>query len=359
MSNATTNQITANEEPWLEVTSSRNFSNWLALEKISLAFSTYQAGKVFLLGRKQDGQISVFERTLQRCMGLCSTDNGFWLSSTYQVWRFENALLPGQMHNDHDKLYIPRVGYTTGDLDVHDIVVEDSGRVVFVNTMFGCLATFSNQHSFTPLWKPPFLSKITPEDRCHLNGLALENGKCKYVTVVSKSDVVDGWRNRRHDGGCVLEVPTGEIIVSGLSMPHSPRVYRGELYVHNSGTGYFGKVDRKKGVFEPITFCPGYLRGMAFSGNYAIVGLSGPRKDKTFSGLQLDSELSKRDAEAWCGLQVIELSTGNVIEWVRLNGMVTELYDVVILKDVIRPMVLGFKTTEIAQLISMDEGKTL
>ncbi len=174
MSNATTNQITANEEPWLEVTSSRNFSNWLALEKISLAFSTYQAGKVFLLGRKQDGQISVFERTLQRCMGLCSTKNGFWLSSTYQVWRFENALLPGQMHNDHDKLYIHRVGYTTGDLDVHDIVVEDSGRVVFVNTMFGCLATFSNQHSFTPLWKPSFLSKITPEDRCHLNGLALE-----------------------------------------------------------------------------------------------------------------------------------------------------------------------------------------
>ena len=140
-------------------------------------------------------------------------------------------------------------------------------------------------------------------------------------------------------------------------MPHSPRVYRGELYVHNSGTGYFGKVDRQKGVFEPITFRPGYLRGMAFSGNYAIVGLSGPRKDKTFSGLQLDSELVKRDADAWCGLQVIELSSGNVIEWVRLNGLVTELYDVATLKDVIRPMVLGFKTTEIAQLVSMDRGE--
>jgi uncharacterized protein (TIGR03032 family) len=359
MSNATTTQTTAHDEPWLEVTSSRNFSNWLALENISLAFSTYQAGKVFLLGRKPDGQIAVFERTFQRCMGLCSTDNGFWLSSTYQVWRFENALLPGQMHNDHDRLYIPRVGYTTGDLDVHDIVVEDSGRVVFVNTMFGCLATFSNQHSFTPLWKPSFLSKITPEDRCHLNGLALENGKCRYVTVVSRSDVADGWRNRRHDGGCVLEVPSGETIVSGLSMPHSPRVHRGELYVHNSGTGYFGKIDRQKGLFEPITFCPGYLRGMAFSGNYAIVGLSRPREDKTFSGLRLESELLQRDAEAWCGLQVIELSTGNVIEWVRLNGIVTELYDVAILKDVTRPMILGFKTTEIAQLVSMDEGQSL
>jgi len=359
MINTTTEQMTTNEEPWLEIISSRNFGDWLARENISLAFSTYQAGKVFLLGRKQDGQIYIYERTMQRCMGLCSTANGFWLSSQYQVWRFENALMPGEIHNDHDKLYIPRVGYTTGDLDIHDIVVEDSGRVVFVNTMYGCLATFSDQHSFTPLWKPPFLSRISPEDRCHLNGLALENGACKYVTVVSKTDVADGWRNRRHHGGSVLEVPRGETIVSGLSMPHSPRVYGGELYIHNSGTGYFGKVNLEKGVFEPITFCPGYLRGLAFSGNYAIVGLSGPRKDKTFSGLQLDSELVKRNADAWCGLQVIELSTGNVIEWVRLNGMVTELYDVATLKDVIRPMVLGFKTTEIAQLVSMDEGQSL
>jgi uncharacterized protein (TIGR03032 family) len=349
----------ASEEPWVELTSSRNFSNWLAIQNISLAFTTYQAGKVFLLGRKQDGQIDAFERTLQRCMGLCTTENGFWLSSAYQIWRFENALQPGQMHNNHDKLYVPRVGYTTGDIDVHDVVVEDSGRVVFVNTKFGCLATFSDQHSFTPLWKPSFLSKLAPEDRCHLNGLALENGKCKYVTVVSNSDVVDGWRNRRRDGGCVLEVPSSETIVSGLSMPHSPRVHQGELYVHNSGTGYFGKVDRRKGTFEPIAFCPGFLRGMTFSGNYAIVGLSKPRQDKTFGGLQLESELLKRDAEAWCGLQVIELSTGNIIEWVRLNGAVTELYDVAILKDVIRPMVLGFKTTEIAQLVSMDEGQTL
>lgn len=68
----------------------------------------------------------------------------------------------------------------------------------------------------------------------------------------------------------------------------------------------------------------------------------------------MDAELLQRDAEAWCGLQVIELSTGNVIEWVRLKGMVTELYDVTVLKDVIRPMVLGFKTAEIAQLVSMD-----
>ncbi|MSR32980.1 MAG: TIGR03032 family protein [Gemmataceae bacterium] len=359
MSNGAKPISLTSEEPWLEVTSSRNFQNWLERERVGLAFSTYQAGKIFLLGRKADGQISVFERTLSRCMGLCATETGFWLSSTYQVWRFENALKPGQSHQNFDKLFVPRVGYTTGDLDVHDIVVESSGRVVFVNTSFGCLATFSPTHSFIPLWQPPFLSKLTPEDRCHLNGLALENGKCKYVTVVSKSDIVDGWRNRRHDGGCILEVPTGNVVASGLSMPHSPRVYRGQLYVHDSGNGYFCKVDVKTGAVERVAFCPGYLRGLDFSGDYAIAGLSGPRKDKTFSGLALDQELSKRDAEPWCGLQVIELSTGNVVEWVRLQGLVTELYDVVVLKDVVRPMLLGFKSNEIAQLLSMDDPQTL
>ncbi|MSR54676.1 MAG: TIGR03032 family protein [Gemmataceae bacterium] len=349
----------AAEEPWLEVASSRNFHQWLESEQVSLAFSTYQAGKVFLLGRKPDHQIAVFERTLDRCMGLCATDDGFWLSSKYQIWRFENALKPGQSHQGHDKLYIPRIGYTTGDLDVHDIVVESSGRIVFVNSSFGCLGTFSPTNSFTPLWQPPFLSKLTPEDRCHLNGLALEDGRCKYVTVVSRSDIVDGWRSRRHDGGCVLEVPTGEVIASGLSMPHSPRVHQGQLYVHDSGNGYFCRVNRANGSVDRIAFCPGYLRGLAFSGNFAIVGLSGPRRDKTFSGLALDQELAKRDAEAWCGIQIIELVTGNVVEWVRLTGLVSELYDVVTLKGVVRPMLLGFKSNEIAQLISMDEPKPL
>ena len=139
-------------------------------------------------------------------MGLYGDGQTLWLSSIFQLWRFENALAPGELHNGADRLYVPRVGYTTGDLDIHDIAVESSGRVVFVNTRFGCLAALSDQSSFTPLWRPPFLSKLAPEDRCHLNGLALEGGKARYVTAVSVSDVADGWRNRRRDGGVVIDV---------------------------------------------------------------------------------------------------------------------------------------------------------
>jgi uncharacterized protein (TIGR03032 family) len=345
--------------PQLELTTSRQFTSWLIEQQVSLAFTTYQAGKLFLIGMQPDGRLSVFERTFNRCLGLWGDSQTLWMSSLYQMWRFENILEPGQAANGHDRVYVPRIGYVTGDLDIHDVAIEADGRVVFVNTLFGCLATTSEQFSFTPLWQPPFLSKLAAEDRCHLNGLALENGRAAYVTAVSQSDVADGWRDRRRDGGCVIDVRTNDIVADGLSMPHSPRVYRGKLWVHNSGTGWFGSIDRAKGCFEPLTFCPGYLRGLSFHGDYAIVGLSKPRENKTFSGLALDENLATRQAEARCGVQVIDLRSGDAVHWLRLEGIVSELYDVVALAGVRRPSALGFKTDEIRRTLSVGQSQKL
>ncbi|HUB25742.1 MAG TPA: TIGR03032 family protein, partial [Tepidisphaeraceae bacterium] len=279
-------------------------------------------------------------------------------SSLYQIWKLEDSLTDGEKYQGHDRLYIPRIGYTTGDVDAHDIAVESSGRLVFVNTMFSCLATLSERRSFVPLWKPTFISKFAPEDRCHLNGLATENGKAAYVTSCSFSDVADGWRDRRQDGGCVIDVRSGNVVCRGLSMPHSPRVHEGKLFMHNSGAGWMGTIDLSRGAFEPLVFCPGYLRGLAFHGGYAIAGLSKPR-DRTFTGLTLDGELKKREAEPQCGLQIIDLKNGDVKHWVKVEGVVTELYDVAVLKGVIRPMALGFKTDEIQRTLSMDDAGKL
>jgi uncharacterized protein (TIGR03032 family) len=357
LSDQLTPSATTADEPWLEVYGSRQFTAWLAEQRVSLAFTTYQTGKLFLIGRQDDGRIAVFERTFNRCMGLWADGQTLWMSSLYQLWRFENALRPGHLHDGHDRLYVPRVGHTTGDLDIHDVAVDAGGRVVFVNTRFGCLATLSDRFSFTQLWRPPFLSKLAPEDRCHLNGLALEDGRPRYVTAVAATDVTDGWRDRRRDGGCVIDVRTNEVIVSGLSMPHSPRVYRGRLWLLDSGTGYFGSVDPTSRTFEPLTFCPGYLRGLTFVGDYAVVGLSRPRHDKTFAGLSLDQALAAKGAEARCGLHVIDVRTGDVVHWLRVEGMVSELYDVVALPGVVRPMALRFKTDEIQRMLAVgDEG---
>ena len=347
-------------QPWLEVVGSCYFLDWLAEQQVSLAFTTYQTGKVFFVGRKPDHQLSVFERTFAHSMGLCAADDGrtLWMSSRYQIWRFINVLHGGPTHNEFDALYIPRVAHTTGHLDVHDIAVEADGRVVFVNTMFCCLATLSSQASFTPLWQPPFVSALAPEDRCHLNGLALRDGRVRYVTSVAQTDVPEGWRERRTDGGCVIDVDSGEALVTGLSMPHSPRWYRDRLWVLNSGSGEFGYVDSAHGKFEPVTFCPGYLRGMTFVGDCAVVTLSMPRH-RTFEDLPLTEALKQRNSEPQCGLYVIDINTGHVVHTVRLDGMVSELYDVVALPDIARPMALGLKTTEIERMVQIDEPEPL
>ncbi|MEG5162998.1 TIGR03032 family protein [Microcoleus sp. AT3-A2] len=363
--------------PSLEVTASRQFTSWLAEQNLSLAFTTYQAGKVFFIGLQPNGQLSVFERSFERCMGLYAEGSTLYMSSLYQLWRFENALSAGEVHNGYDGVYVPQVGYITGDLDVHDVVVEvppqpplsrggqekqnfvppltkgGLGGVIFVNTLFSCLATVSEKYSFLPLWQPPFISKLAAEDRCHLNGLALRDGLPRYVTAVSQSDVADGWRDRRRDGGCVIDISSNEIILTGLSMPHSPRWYRDKLWLLNSGTGEFGYADIERGVFEPVAFCPGYMRGCAFSGDFAIVGLSKPRHNKTFSGLSLDDNLRAKDAEPRCGLVVIDLRSGDIVHSLRIEGVVEELYDVQVLPGVRRPMAIGFKTDEIRRVVTM------
>jgi uncharacterized protein (TIGR03032 family) len=290
-------------------------------------------------------------------MGLWAAPDGqtMWMSSKFQLWRFANALTASQTHDGYDRVYVPRTGHTTGDLDVHDVAIDGDGNVVFVATKFGCLATLSERHSFRELWRPNFLSRLTPEDRCHLNGMAMVDGRARYVPAVSQSDVVDGWRDHRHDGGVIVDVDSDEIIASGLSMPHSPRVYRDRLWVLNSGTGQLGYVARDSGQFEEVAFLPGFARGLTFVDNYAVVGLSQPRERQSFGGLALDDALADRRATAQCGLHIIDLHTGAVVQWLRLHGAVTELYDVAILPGARRPMMLGFATTEIEQLLSIQE----
>lgn len=339
--------------PQLEITTSRQFLSWLDEQKLSLAFTTYQIGKLFLLGLKPNGELSVFERTFNRCMGLCPTTNGFYMSSLYQVWRFENVFTQSENQDGYDRLYVPQVGNTTGDLDIHDMAVDADGRLVFVNTLFSCLAHLSETHSFKPLWRPSFISKLAAEDRCHLNGLAMKDGQPAYVTAVSQSDVVDGWRDHRADGGVVIDVASNEIVASGLSMPHSPRWHNGKLWLLNSGTGEFGHVELDSGRFVPVTFCAGYMRGLYFHGDFALVGLSLPRHNKTFSGLPLDDALASRQAKARCGLQVIDLRSGDAVHWVNIEGVVNELYDVITLPGVRRSIALGFKTDEIRRVISI------
>ena len=336
------------------ITVSRGFNAWLRTHSTSLAFTSYQSGQLFLVGVHPNGTVSFNQQNFQRAMGVCWQDDRLYLGSLFQLWRLENMLRPGEIGNQaFDVVLVPRNAQTTGDVDIHELGVNAEGKVIFVNTKYSCLSTLDLTYSFTPIWKPPFISKLTPEDRCHLNGLAMEGGRARYVTAVSRSDVLSGWRERRHEGGVLIEVETNRIVTDQLSMPHSPRLSGGALYALDSGRGQIIRIDRETGAKFDIAFCPGFLRGLSIHDGHAIVTVSKPRNG-TFNGLLLDGELKSRDAEPWCGIMIVSLATGDIVEWIKLDGHITEMFDVCVMPGVRCPMALGPGTAEIQSAITFE-----
>jgi uncharacterized protein (TIGR03032 family) len=342
--------------PSVHVQASRRFAGWLAAEQASLAFSTYQAGKLFLVGVDGRGELSLFNRTLARAMGIAVHGSTLWVASLWQLWRFEDALSDGERKGPHDRWFVPQVAYTTGDIDVHDVAVDADGEPVFVSTLFSCLARPDVRCSFQPVWKPPFISRIAAEDRCHLNGLAMRDGRPAYVTCVARTDIAEGWREHRRSGGVLVDVVADAIVAEGLSMPHSPRWYRDRLWLLNAGSGEFGTVDLASGRFVPVAFCPGFLRGLSFCGDYAVIGSSAQREQRTMSDLALDARLDRLGVRARCALFVVDLRTGDVAHELRIEGDVRELFDTAVLAGARNPGVVGFRTDEVARTLVLPQG---
>jgi uncharacterized protein (TIGR03032 family) len=332
---------------------SRGLADWLVMNNVSLAFTSYQTGQLFLVGVMPDRRISIHQRDFVRARGVIAQPQRVYVAGLEAVWRLENILRRGEVANRFfDRLFVPRNAQITGDIDVHEMGIDRAGRVIFVNTKYSCLATFNVTHSFRPVWKPKFISKVAPEDRCHLNGMAMVDGKPKYVTAVSQSDLVNGWREKRELGGVIIDVETDRVVTDELSMPHSPRVASdGSLWVLDSGRGYVVKVDPRTGKRENICFCPGFLRGMTIWNGHAIATVSLPR-DGTFKNLELEKNVSDRGGVPWCGIQIVDLRAGGIVEWIRLEGFIKELFDVGVISNSRCAMALGVGTPEVQHTIS-------
>ncbi len=327
---------------------------WLARNNTSLALSSYQSGKFYLIGRNPKGGLLVDERLFQHAMGIAVDGKRIFLASQTSLVEMASVLEGDQRANQlYDACFVPRRIHVIGAVDPHDVGLDKNGEPIFVVTKYNCLARPSGTHNFKPIWKPKFISKIVAEDRCHLNGLAMEDGEPAYVTAVSRSDTIDGWRDRRSDGGVIIDVKTDEILCDGLSMPHSPQIYQGQLYVLNSGTGELLRVDRETGEKEVICFCPGFTRGLSFHNGFAIVGLSRPRYQR-FEGLELDQKLKDADSDPWTGVQIINLQDGSIAEWFRIDGAVMEVYDTAVVRGVMCGMSLSLGAGELASFVTTE-----
>ena len=337
-------------KPGFSARGSAYLAAWLAEQQVSLAFSSYQTGKLFFVN--SDGQqLSLFERSFPYCMGLCTNQDAsrIYLSSLYQLWMLQDAAKGAA-----ERLYIPQLAYTTGDLKIHDMALDAQGQLVFVNTLFNGLATVSEGYSFRPLWRPKFISQWAAEDRCHLNGLALVDGQPGYVTCIAVSDEKHGWRDQRATGGVLWHVPSDTPVATGLCMPHSPRYYRGKLWLLNAGRGELGYVLPESGRFEVVATCPGFVRGLSFVGDYAIVGLSLPRGDTQFVGLPLEQQLAQANQSAQCAIYIINLHSGSIEHQLQLQGVVKELYDVIALPNTQQATAIGIVNEQIQHTLSVD-----
>jgi uncharacterized protein (TIGR03032 family) len=221
---------------------------------------------------------------------------------------------------------VPRRSHYTGDIRIHEIAYA-ADDLWLVNTRFSCLCTLDQDHSFVPRWRPPFISALAAEDRCHLNGLAVVEDEVRYVSMLGTTDTAGAWRENKARGGQIMDVPSSEPVVTGLSMPHSPRWYRDRLWVLESGEGSIGVCDLDTGKVETVAQLPGFTRGLSFLGPLAFVGLSEVRESSTFGGLPLTGRLEERQ----CGVWVVNIETGQTIAFLRFEDLVEEIFAVLAL----------------------------
>jgi uncharacterized protein (TIGR03032 family) len=308
-----------------------NFPALLRHLGASLLATTYQAGKLVLI-RDEGEQLNTHFRAFPAPMGLALQGNRLAIGTKLQVWEFVDVPAVAdrlEPRGRHDACFLPRSSQFTGDIQVHELAYDSNGELWTVNTRFSCLCTFDRTASFTPRWRPSFVSELEPSDRCHLNGLAMVDGKPRFVTALGETDSMGGWREKKATGGVVIDVQSGQVVARGLSMPHSPRWHAGRLWVCESGAGTFGFIDLNTGKYEPIAQAPGFTRGVDFAGDLAFVGLSQVRESAVFSGIAITERLA--EDERTCGVCVIDLRSGNVVALLRFETTVQEVFAVTLL----------------------------
>ncbi len=322
--------------------------------KCTIAVSTFQAGKVIFISAKDESSLIQLPRTFDRPMGMTQRGLNLALATKDEVIVFKNEISLAKNYPKHpdtyDALYMPRKKYFTGPLDLHDISWCGNDFVA-VNTAFSCIIKIDDQFSFTPVWNPSFISDIKPEDRCHLNGLVVQNDKLKFATAFNSGNTNQSWKENILSSGVLMDIPSNTIIASGLGMPHSPRVYEKKLFLLLSATGEIVEVEASSGKTSVVNKLKGFVRGMAYHNGYVFVGLSKLRKNSsTFSKLPV-AEFADR-----AGIVILHLATGAIVGEIIYQNSVDEIYDCHVLAEMIRPNIVNTDKPEHKQGITTPQS---
>jgi uncharacterized protein (TIGR03032 family) len=316
-----------------------SFADLLQRLGCSLLVSTYQAGKLVAIG-VADGKLHFSFHNFDAAMGVAASPARLAVGTKRSVWFLDShddlaSTLPPP--GKFDRCYVARRSHVTGGIHCHELAWGAGGELWMVNTLFSCLVTLDDNHSFVPRWRPPFISELAAEDRCHLNGLAMRDGRPALVTILAPSNAAAGWRAAKQWSGCILDVASGAPVLHGLAMPHSPRLNGDRFWVLNSGCGTLEAIDQRSGQRDVVERFPGYTRGLAFCGNVAFVGLSKIRETAVFGGLPI----AESATALVCGVGAVDLATGATIATFQFDTGVDEIFDVQVIPNTRSPYITG------------------
>jgi len=305
----------------------------------TIAITTYQAGKLLFISSADQERLTILPRTFNKPMGFDVLGDRLILATRDEVLLFEDSAELAAHYPNHpatyDRLYLPRITYHTGQVDMHDIAFGGN-EILAVNTSFSTICKITGKFNFLPVWKPQFITELVAEDRCHLNGMVILDGKPKYVTMLGHSDIREGWRNGIETGGLLIDIETGETILEGLPMPHSPLWHKGELYMLLSASGQVIRINPGAKKYQVISMLDGFCRGMDIFGDYMFVGMSRLRRN---SSVFAAFPFAGRAQQA--GIRVIHLPTGAQVGELIWHSSVDEIYGLKILAGTSRPNILN------------------
>ena len=328
MNESADNDVADSSQREVRYEHSRDFPQLLSELGLSVLVTTYQAGKVAMLG-SHGQQLALSFHNFDRPMGVAIADDGITMAvaAKNKIWFLRDATdIATRLDPPMNACYLTRTAHVTGEIQAHEMGYSN-GELWIVNTLFSCLCTLDPNFSFVPRWRPKFISSLAAEDRCHLNGLAMESGKPRFATAMAETDEGGAWRANKVSTGCLIDVASNEVVARGFAMPHSPRVFDGQIWLLDSGRGSLVRLDPRSGHSETVARFPGYTRGLAIHDHYAFIGLSRIRETSTFGGVPIAEDRERLK----CGVAVVDLRRGQLLGQFEFKTGVEEVFDVTVI----------------------------
>jgi len=333
----------------VRISFSAGLVDWMLEQQLSIACTSYRSGKLILFGVDPGKRLSMTEQDYARAMGLHFDGETLSVASLFQIWRLRNMLEPEEFANGaNDAVFVPRTAHTTGYVDVHEIGLDGDGTPLFVSSLYSCIGAVDDRFSFDVRWMPSFISAAAPDDRCHLNGMAIKLGQVAFATALGSADGPRSWRDQQPRGGVLIDVAANRIAAGGLAIPHSPRLDGDRLLMLESGEGRLLHME-PGGSFQEIFRFPAFLRGMSLHGDYAIIGASAIRE--TAVGSPVSARLKADGLAPWSGLLIVHLPSGEVRHCIRFESGADEVFDVAALPGFRNPTTIGPATEELLHVV--------